>query len=107
MKTAKHHPSLAIFVGILAGLCVWLSLSIMESPSFFSIAKLIFGDKAPKAMFGEPGYYWIHRSLVIFFAGVGGAIGCYFSRWPAKKSCPFLFGCMLVVAFFCLLAFRQ
>lgn len=79
-----------ILLGVLTGMFLWLILTFMETPSFYRLSILITGKTSPKELFSVPGYYWIHRSVLLILALIGGSFGVLYSRWPRKASLFFL-----------------
>jgi hypothetical protein len=75
-------------------------LASLESPAFYGLTVIIFGETSPKQLFVTPGYDFFQRSLLPVFAAVGGAIGVLFSRWRRTIAVLFLLGTLLVIAGF-------
>lgn len=104
IATKSHATSfgtrLPILVGVLAGMVVWFVLGYLESPAFYSLSVWFFGETSPKQLFATPGYYCIHRTLLLLLCAAGGGIGVAYSQWPTVKSVLFLFGLLIVVAVF-------
>jgi hypothetical protein len=78
----------------------WIVLASLESPSFYLLAVWIFDETSPKELFATPGYYWVHRTILLFLCTVGGSIGIAFSGWRWKKGIVFLSFVLLVIAVF-------
>ncbi|MCE9528750.1 MAG: hypothetical protein K8R36_22110 [Planctomycetales bacterium] len=85
-------------IGVLAGMLAWIVLASLESPSFYRLAVWIFDETSPKGLFDTPGYYWIHRTILLILCAVGGSIGIAFSGWRWKKGIIFLSVVLLAIA---------
>jgi len=89
-----------ILAGVLIGMLAWIFLTTLESPSFYRLTVLIFNETSPKALFVKPGYYCVHRTILLVLAAIGGSVGIAYSRWAYLKCLLFLFGTLVVIAVF-------
>ena len=89
-----------ILVGFLFGLACWVAWASVESPSFYSLGVLVFGDQSPKSLFATPGYYCLHRTLLLLLAVIGGIAGMAISRKWDREAILWLLGLVLVAAVF-------
>ena len=95
-----------ILTGVLLGMVTWMVLAMLESPSFYRLTVLVFGETSPKALFAKPAYYCVHRTLLLILAAIGGLVGMRFSRWARKTSLLFLLATLLVVGAFATIGFH-
>ena len=105
-QLTNNRTRLPILLGVLAGMIVWFLLMMLEDHPFQSLTVWVFSQKSGKALFAMPGYYCVHRTVLLLLAAMGGAVGIYFSQWPRKRAIFFLLSCLLVVAIFAALGFR-
>jgi hypothetical protein len=89
-----------ILVGVLAGMIGWILLASVESPSFYRLSVLVFNETSPKALFATPGYYCIHRTLLLALCAIGGGLGIALSSMRKRTAILFLFGILAVVTVF-------
>ena len=78
----------------------WFVVGSLESPAFYQLSVWIFDETNPKVLYATPGYYCIHRTILLVLCAVGGSIGIAFSRWRWTKAAAFLSGVLLVIALF-------
>jgi hypothetical protein len=97
---------LPILAGVLLGTLAWCVLAMLETPSFYRITVWVFGETSPKRLFGMPGYFCVHRAILLLMAGAGGGIGIVFSRWAHARSVLFLILTLAVIAIFAALGFH-
>src|SRR6187401_2987959 len=81
----SSRTRLPILIGVLAGMLAWIVLASLETPSYHRLAAWIFEETSPKVLFATPGYYCIHRTILLVLCTVGGSIGIAFSGWRWKK----------------------
>lgn len=103
LKSRTHNPAernalLPVLVGVIGGMVVWILLAALESPSFYRIGVWIFDEPSPKVLFVTPGYYCIHRTILLTLCLVGGGIGIAFSSMRKPNATLFLFCVLAVVA---------
>jgi hypothetical protein len=94
------HVRLPILIGVLAGMVSWLVLASLEYPSFYILAQWIFGDGDSKTLYVTPGYYCIHRTILLVLCGVGGSMGIAYSRGRTWAGILFLSGVLIIVGAF-------
>lgn len=94
----SFRTRLPILIGVLVGMLMWIVLASLESPSFYRLAVWIFDETSPKELFATPGYYWIHRTILLFLCTAGGSVGIAFSGWRWKKGIMFLSVILLAIA---------
>lgn len=94
----SSRPRLPILIGVLAGMLAWIVLASLESPSFYRLAVLILDETSPKALFAMPGYYWIHRIVLLALCAAGGFTGIALSRRRWSDGILLLSGVLLVIA---------
>ncbi|MCL4207467.1 MAG: hypothetical protein KJ000_33710 [Pirellulaceae bacterium] len=104
--TVERKGRLPILVGVLAGMIGWMLLASLESPSFYWLAVLIFGETSPKILFTIPGYYCIHRTLLLTLCAIGGGVGVAMSSVRRLTAILFLGGILAVVATFAAIFLR-
>lgn len=97
-SASSSRTRLPILIGVLAGMLAWIVLASLESPSFYRLAVLIFDETNPKELYAIPGYYWIHRTILLVLCAIGGSLGIAFSGWRWLKGILFLSGVLLAVA---------
>ena len=102
----KRNGRLPILVGVLAGIISWFVLASLESPSFYGLGVLFFGQTSPKTLFITPGYYCIHRTLLIATCAIGGGVGVALSSMRLRTAVPFLLSILAVVSIFAALVPR-
>ena len=95
-----------IALGTLLGMLVWVLLAMLEVPAFHWLSTMIYGEMGPKELFSQPGYYWIHRILLIGLAALGGLIGSAFSIWSWRISFTLLAVLILIVVIVASISFR-
>jgi len=95
-----------ILLGVLCGMIAFNLLAMLESPAFYRITVWIFEETSPKALFAIPCYHWVHRTLLLLLAAIGGFVGVQLSRWRKSASYMFLLAILLVIAAFATLGFR-
>lgn len=96
----ERQGRLPILVGVLAGMIGWMVLGSLESPSFYRLSVLFFGETSPKTLFTIPGYYCIHRTLLLALCAIGGGVGVAMSSMRRLTAILFLCGILAVVAAF-------
>lgn len=97
---AKRNARLPILVGVLGGIVAWILLASLESPSFYRISVWIFDETSPKLLFVTPGYYCIHRTILLALCIAGGGIGIAYSSMRKRYAILFLCGVVAIVAIF-------
>ena len=97
---AQRNARLPILVGVLGGMVAWILLASLESPSFYRISVWIFDETSPKLLFATPGYYCIHRTILLTLCLVGGSIGIAFSSMRTRNAILFLCGVIAIVGTF-------
>jgi hypothetical protein len=95
-----------VLVGVLGGLIAFTALAMLETPAFYRLSALVFSEDSPKALFAKPGYYCIHRTILLVLAALGGVVGIRFSRWPRTHSSLFLLATLALLAVFAAIGFH-
>jgi uncharacterized membrane protein len=97
LTTPGTSARLPILVGVLTGMIVWEVVA--SSPAFDHLGELIF-NKARKALFATPGFYCIHRTMLLALCFAGGSCGVFYSSMRRRNAILFLAGLIAVVAVF-------
>ena len=95
--TRMRSPRLPILLGVFLGMVAWIVVTpIVERP----LSELIFGVPPGKQAWATPGYYCIHRTILLALAAVGGTIGVFVSPMRRRYSVGLLFALLVVIAIF-------
>jgi hypothetical protein len=106
LQPQKGRTWLPIAFGVLCGMTAFALLAMLETPAFHRLSVLVFKESSPKAMFAMPGYYCVHRTLLLALAAGGGATGAVYSVWPRITRFLFLSAVLLLVTVFAAIGFR-
>ena len=106
VQPKKGRTWFPILLGVLSGMLACLLLANLESPSFYRLTVWIFNETSPKTLFTMPGYFCVHRTILLALAAVGGSIGILFSRWRKRTSFLFLLATLVVIALFAAVGFH-
>jgi hypothetical protein len=86
---------LPILLGVFLGMVAWMFVvPIVERP----VSELIFGVPPGKQAWATPGYYCIHRTLLLLLSAAGGTIGLFLSPMRKRYAILMLVGLLAVIA---------
>ena len=95
--TPNRSPRLPILLGVFLGMFACILITpIVERP----LSELIFGVPPGKQAWATPGYYCIHRTILLTLSTAGGTIGVFVSPMRKRYSVGMLLALLVVVAIF-------
>ena len=106
LRPQRTRTWFPILLGVLCGMIAFVLVTMVETPALYTLTAVIFDETSPKALFGKPAYFCVHRMVLLALAAIGGTIGAVFSEWRKRTSFLFLFATLLVIAAFAAMGFH-